>query len=243
LPLLLVATVLFLWVIAPPTPDERTLLHDSMGASTGIAWGCTGRRRSATARATRRGGDESRRGRTGPGRADGLTTIVLCRPLALTAKGLSGRLEAAPSGSPVASTSRRRSVRPANVPLPTLGARRDSRPGGRPLCRARRRAPHTRRRPPRPLVYLEERATREGAAHPLSEFVVVTLRRALWRHGPTSGAVASPAGPRRASLARWISTPMRARMDRSWSRSTKRASPSSLRWRFSARSPSIRLLS
>ena len=72
---------------------------------------------------------------------------------------------------------------------------------------------------------------------------VVTRLRALWRHGPTSGAVASPAGPRRTSLARWISSPMRARMDRSWSRSNKRASPSWLRWRFSARSPSIRLLS
>ena len=35
----LVAMVLFMWVIfAPPTPDERTRLHDSMGASTGIAW-------------------------------------------------------------------------------------------------------------------------------------------------------------------------------------------------------------
>ena len=50
LTLLLVTTVLFMWVIfAPPTPDERARLHDSMGnerarlhdsmgASTGIAW-------------------------------------------------------------------------------------------------------------------------------------------------------------------------------------------------------------
>jgi len=39
LTLLLVATVLFMWVIfAHPTPDERARLHDSMGASTGIAW-------------------------------------------------------------------------------------------------------------------------------------------------------------------------------------------------------------
>ena len=52
--------------------------------------------------------------------------------------------------------------------------------------------------------------------------------RALWRHGPTAGA-APPVAPGRTSLARWISSPMRARMDRSWSRSNKRASPSWLR--------------
>jgi hypothetical protein len=39
LTLLLVATVLFMWVIfAHPTPEERARLHDSMGQSTGIAW-------------------------------------------------------------------------------------------------------------------------------------------------------------------------------------------------------------
>jgi hypothetical protein len=39
LALLLVATVLFMWVIlAQPTPDERARLHDSMGQSTGMAW-------------------------------------------------------------------------------------------------------------------------------------------------------------------------------------------------------------
>ena len=39
LTLLLAATALFMWVIfAHPTPDERARLHDSMGASTGIAW-------------------------------------------------------------------------------------------------------------------------------------------------------------------------------------------------------------
>jgi hypothetical protein len=39
LTLLLVATVLFMWVVlAHPTPDERARLHDSMGQSTGIAW-------------------------------------------------------------------------------------------------------------------------------------------------------------------------------------------------------------
>src|SRR5216683_5425408 len=61
---------------------------------------------------------------------------------AFAQRGMSRPLEAAPSGSPFASTSRLRSIRPANVPLQTLGARRDSRPGGRPLCRSRRRAPH-----------------------------------------------------------------------------------------------------
>ena len=39
LTLLLVATVLFMWVIfAHPTSDERARLYDSMGESTGIAW-------------------------------------------------------------------------------------------------------------------------------------------------------------------------------------------------------------
>jgi hypothetical protein len=39
LTLLLVAKVHFMWVIlAHTTPDERACLHDSMGASTGIAW-------------------------------------------------------------------------------------------------------------------------------------------------------------------------------------------------------------
>jgi hypothetical protein len=39
LTLLLVAAVLFMWVIlAHPTLDERARLHDSMGSSTGIAW-------------------------------------------------------------------------------------------------------------------------------------------------------------------------------------------------------------
>jgi hypothetical protein len=39
LTLLLVATVLFMWVIfAHPTPDEQARVYDSMGPSTGIAW-------------------------------------------------------------------------------------------------------------------------------------------------------------------------------------------------------------
>jgi high-affinity Fe2+/Pb2+ permease len=39
LTLLLVATVLFMWVIfAHPTADERARQYDSMGQSTGIAW-------------------------------------------------------------------------------------------------------------------------------------------------------------------------------------------------------------
>lgn len=39
LSLLLAAVVLFMWaVLAHSTPQERARLHDSMGASTGIAW-------------------------------------------------------------------------------------------------------------------------------------------------------------------------------------------------------------
>jgi hypothetical protein len=39
LTLLLVATVLFMWVIfAHPTSDEQGRLYDSMRASTAIAW-------------------------------------------------------------------------------------------------------------------------------------------------------------------------------------------------------------
>jgi hypothetical protein len=39
LSLLLAAIVFFMWaVLAHSTPQERTRLHDSMGASTGIAW-------------------------------------------------------------------------------------------------------------------------------------------------------------------------------------------------------------
>ena len=39
LTLVLVATVLFMWVIfAHPTPDEHARLYDSIGPSTGIAW-------------------------------------------------------------------------------------------------------------------------------------------------------------------------------------------------------------
>jgi hypothetical protein len=38
LTLLLVAMVLFMWVIFAPTPDEQSRLYDSMGPSTGIAW-------------------------------------------------------------------------------------------------------------------------------------------------------------------------------------------------------------
>ena len=39
LTLLLVATVLFMWVIfAHPTQEERARLYDSMGQSTGIMW-------------------------------------------------------------------------------------------------------------------------------------------------------------------------------------------------------------
>lgn len=39
LTVVLLATVLFMWVIfAHPTPDERARLNDSMGPSTGIAW-------------------------------------------------------------------------------------------------------------------------------------------------------------------------------------------------------------
>ena len=37
--LLLVAVVLFMWVIfAHPTPDEQSRRYDSLGPSTGIAW-------------------------------------------------------------------------------------------------------------------------------------------------------------------------------------------------------------
>jgi len=37
--LVLIATVLFMWVVlGHSTPDERARLHDSIGDSTGIAW-------------------------------------------------------------------------------------------------------------------------------------------------------------------------------------------------------------
>ena len=39
LTLVLIATVLFRWVVlGHSTPDERARLQDSMGQSTGIAW-------------------------------------------------------------------------------------------------------------------------------------------------------------------------------------------------------------
>jgi hypothetical protein len=39
LTLLLIATVLFMWVVlGHPTPQERARLQDSMGQTTGIAW-------------------------------------------------------------------------------------------------------------------------------------------------------------------------------------------------------------